>query len=70
MLRVLVEIVVLVNGLAVLVGYGLRRIRRQRYERNIDAIKRLELENREIDDSLERMTTPQPRSLRERLRGQ
>lgn len=56
MLRVLVELVVLANGLAVGAGYVMRRLRRQRRQSHLEYMKQLEAENKEMDQSLERMT--------------
>lgn len=56
MLQRLVEIVVLLNALGAGAGFFYRRIRQQRRQAQLEYIKRLELENKEIDQTLERMT--------------
>ena len=57
MLQRLVEIVVLLNALGAGAGFFYRRVRRQRRQAQLEYIRQLEAENKEIDQSIERMTT-------------
>lgn len=55
MLQRLVEIVVLLNALGVGAGFFFRRLRAQRRQSHLDYVRRLELENKMMDKSIEQM---------------
>lgn len=55
MLARVAEIFVIVNVTAAALGYLGRRWRTVRRERNIDHVRRLEQENKELDEVLKRM---------------
>ena len=54
-MRAAVDIIVVLNIVAGLIGFLWRRHRKQKLESNLDHIKRLEVEHKEIDAALERM---------------
>lgn len=58
MLRDIAAIVVGINAIAAIVGFGLRRLRRERRLTHREYVRQLQEENAELDRELERLRKP------------
>jgi hypothetical protein len=61
-LRDLVAVLVGINALGAIFGFGLRRLRRQRRLAHADYVRQLRAENDELDRELERLHRGRPDS--------
>ena len=62
MLRDLVVVLVGINALGAILGFGLRRLRRQRQLTHSEYVRQLRAENDELDRELERVRGNHPDS--------
>jgi len=60
MLRDLVAVLVGVNVLGAILGFGIRRLRRQRQVSHGDYVRQLRQENDELDRELDRLQSGRP----------
>ena len=60
MLRDLVAVLVGVNALGAILGFGIRRLRRQRQVSHSEYVRRLREENEELDRELDRLQSGRP----------